>query len=143
MNDPRTLPHLTEQRILAGLSQRQLAKRAGVSYQTIRRLEHGGDAGELTLRTVTRLLTALELRIESLLEGTGLPVTTGTTSTRLDIGEARLLKKLATKPRALSTLTKIERELVLPRLLRAEVIQVSDDTASLHTLVADTLLSSE
>ena len=137
------LPHLMQQRILAGLSQRQLAKRAGVSYQTNRRLEQGGDAGDLTLRTVTRLLTALELSIEKLLDTADLPRATEPAPTRLEIGEARLLKKLATKPQAQATLTKIEREIVLPKLLRAELIQASDDTVVLHPLVADTWRSSE
>jgi Helix-turn-helix. len=42
---------LTEARILAGLSQRETARRVELGYQTIRRMELGEFSGNLTLRS--------------------------------------------------------------------------------------------
>ncbi len=50
------LPGLKRQRILAALSQAQLAKRAGLQRGTVNRIENGGEAGVSALRKLSDAL---------------------------------------------------------------------------------------
>lgn len=59
------LPRLSELRHAALLSQRDLARRAGVTQQTIVRLEQGQAARPVTIR---KIATALELTPSELLK---------------------------------------------------------------------------
>ena len=57
-------------RLDRGLSQRKLAAEAGVDPLTIKRLEHGADPGDLPLRALHRLATALGIPAGDLLATT-------------------------------------------------------------------------
>lgn len=135
-----TLRSLQHYRVLAGLSQRQLAKAAGVSYQTIRRLEAGGDAGEVTLMVLTHIAAALEVSLSALLDTAEPGVSTPRAPQRLNLHEARLLRRIATKANAAATMTKTERELVLPALLRKGLISLVAGQIRLHPDVAESLM---
>jgi transcriptional regulator with XRE-family HTH domain len=65
MIDCDRLRHL---RLDRGLIQRKLAAACGVDPLTVHRLEHGGDAGDLPLRVVQQLATALGTDINYLLD---------------------------------------------------------------------------
>lgn len=52
-------------RVLAGLSQRRLAERAGVAKITVGRIERGETA---SLPTLQKIATALEVRLADLIE---------------------------------------------------------------------------
>jgi len=144
---PITLPNLTHHRVLAGLSQRQLAKAAGISYQTIRRLEAGDDAGELRLGMLARIAAELNAPIPALLhQATGAHeqdpgLDHGPVAKRITLNQARLLRKIATKTNAAATLTKTEREITLPALLRTGQVTAHDGHLALHPDVAATLLT--
>lgn len=64
MINPNRLRRL---RLDRGLSQRKLAAEAGVDPLTIKRLEHGADPGDLPLRALHRLATALGIPAGDLL----------------------------------------------------------------------------
>jgi transcriptional regulator with XRE-family HTH domain len=51
-----SLPGLLRQRLLAALTQEQLAERAGVQRPTVSRLETGGDARPTTVRKLADVL---------------------------------------------------------------------------------------
>lgn len=59
------LPGLRRLRILAALSQGELAEKAGLQRQTISRLENGGEAG---MPTVRALATTLGVEPRDLIE---------------------------------------------------------------------------
>jgi HTH-type transcriptional regulator, cell division transcriptional repressor len=69
---------LREARRTAGLTQRELAKRAGVGLATIRRIEQTGM--EPRLGTVRRMAATLGVRVAWLIEGDE-PVKEGTKKT--------------------------------------------------------------
>lgn len=127
-----SLPRLQHHRVLAGQSQRQLAKNAGVSYQNIRRLESGGNAAELPLGVLANIAAALDITIADLLANTPPRATPDSTNTRVTLTQARLLRAIATKPTAAATLSKEDRELTLPALLRAGWIVTADGRVDLH-----------
>lgn len=57
------VPQLAALRKQAGLSQRTLAKRAGLSVQTISRLEHGANARYDTIALLAEALDVLPVRL--------------------------------------------------------------------------------
>ncbi|WP_435771370.1 helix-turn-helix domain-containing protein [Nocardioides sp. SYSU DS0651] len=59
--------YLRALRVDRGYSIRGLAKAVGVDHQTIRRLENGADPGDLPLRVLDRIATALGVRPAMLL----------------------------------------------------------------------------
>lgn len=136
-----TLPGLQQHRILAGLSQRQVAKAAGVSYQTIHRIEAGGNAAEITLGVLAKIANALCIPLTTLLaEPEALPADTTTRAT-VTIAQARLLRSIATKPTAMTTLSKEERKLILPSLLQAGWVSAVAGTLTLHPDTAESLIA--
>jgi transcriptional regulator with XRE-family HTH domain len=116
MISPTGLRHA---RILAGLSQRELAKRVGLNYQIIRRAELDRPTPSITLRELAKLADKLGISPATLLQ-------TPTSSSRgavydtdeLSVSEARLLRGLETGRRSTRSLTRVEREVHLPRLRR-------------------------
>jgi transcriptional regulator with XRE-family HTH domain len=119
-----TLPALQQIRTLAGRSQRGLAKSAGVSYQTIRRIELGGDAGDLPLRVLDAIATILGTTLPELLSETHPNIATPDSKGRVNLAHARLLRDIATNPRAAATMSKTQRELILPQLIRSGLVVV-------------------
>lgn len=134
------LRSLPAHRSRAGLSQRQLAKHAGISAQNIRRLERDGDAGEVTLAVLARLADTLRITMADLLTEaeTSTPAPRATES--LTLTDARVLRKIATKLNASATLKKHERELIIPRLMKAGLVIADGDGLHLHPDVASTLM---
>lgn len=80
MIDSGRLRHL---RLDRGLTQRKLAAACGVDPLTIHRLEHDGDAGDLPLRVVHQLATALGTDINYLLHDRPTPLGQGQLAERL------------------------------------------------------------
>jgi len=136
-----TLPALQQIRTLAGRSQRGLAKSIGVSYQTIRRIELGGDAGDLPLRVLNAIATTLNTTLPELLSGTISEITVPATQSRVNLSHARLLRDIATNPRAAATMSKTQRELILPQLIRSGLVVVMGGLPQLNARVAQSLLS--
>lgn len=124
------IPTLAAHRVMAGLSQRQLAKIAGVNYQTIRSLESGGNAAELPLGVLAQITDALDIGLADLLTDAHITTAELAPIERLTLAQSRLLRKVATKATAAATLSKAERELTLPGLLKAGLVVA--DTAGLH-----------
>jgi transcriptional regulator with XRE-family HTH domain len=130
-----------------GLSQRQLAKRTGVSYMTISRMENGADTSTLPLSAVGRLAHALDLEPGGLLargpnahQPTSLP-SDGRSSVHLDESplhhdSARLLRKVHRGDDIRRTMSKVERELILPALIHSGFVTMSVSGAAVTGLVA-------
>lgn len=119
-----TLAHLRSER---GLSQRKLAALVGLNYQVIRRLELGGDAGNLTLRELGKICEALAVEPARLLRASPPSNSAGAyaldSATELDLGQARLLRRIQTTPEATKYLSTSDRQAVLPTLLKAGLVQ--------------------
>ena len=115
-----------------GLSQRQLAKRAGVNRETIRRLEHGADPSRLTLAVIERLASALRLTPSELFmpgpqadDGPSCPVDLDPAP--LGHNSARLLRRIHRGEDIRRTMSRTERELILPPLVRQGLVAVRAD----------------
>lgn len=125
MIDAASLAH---HRARAGLSQRKLALLTGLNYQVIRRLEGGGDDGNLTLRDLGRIGETLGIDPRALLSAPAPPDTAPQSSARdLSVAEARLLRRIHRGEDIRRVMTTTERELVLPALLKAGLVEVSPD----------------
>jgi transcriptional regulator with XRE-family HTH domain len=98
---------------LAGISQRQLATHAGVSYQTIRRLEAGGNAGTLPLTVIQH--------IDALLAAPPQPISPPTAAEpgSMDTNQATLLRRIDRGEDIRRHLTRTDRTLTLPSLINA------------------------
>lgn len=117
---------LAETRTLRGLSQRKLATMAGLNYQVIRRLEAGGDDGRLTIREFERICVALEAAPANLLSPSVDPTTYAPSvpaQQELDLGQARLLRRIQTTPEVSRSLSGLDRQTVLPTLLKAGLVR--------------------
>lgn len=132
---------LITKRTEAGLSQRQLAKHAGVNRETIRRLEHGADASQLPLGVVFRMASALGVEARSLLirdsdetDGTG-PGTRVLDCSPLDHNAAKLLRRIARGEDVRRTMSRTERELVLPALVKGGLAEVTSEGVTLASVV--------
>jgi transcriptional regulator with XRE-family HTH domain len=135
-----TLPALQKIRTLAGRSQRGLAKSVGVSYQTIRRIELGGDAGDVPLRVLDAIATALRTTMPELLSDTHAKIATLPTKGRVNLAHVRLLRDIATNPRAGATMSQTQRELILPQLIRSGLVVVARGLPQLNTRATKSLL---
>lgn len=135
-----TLAHIRTQR---GLSQRKLAALVGLNYQVIRRLELGGDDGNLTLRDLAKICDALALAPARLLTSSSSAQGTAPhpleASKELDLGQARLLRKIQTTPEAAKYLTASERQAVLPTLLKGCLVQAAHGQLRLTRAAASDL----
>lgn len=122
-----------QQRTRKGLSQRQLAKHAGVNPMTIQRLEHGADTSALTLAVVGRLAAALDLEPADLLlsrrqnydhpddqaPARDLDVRP------LDHNAARLLRRIHRGEDIRRTMSRAQREITLPELINRGLVEVT------------------
>lgn len=107
-------------RTLAGLSQRALARAAGISPIGIKRIEDGADAGRLPLAVVKRIADAIDLTIDQLLEE---PAAGGSRDalaepTPLNHQQAKLLRRLQRGEDITRRLSRPERELTIPAMIR-------------------------
>lgn len=121
---------LAEARIRAGLSQRELARRAGLGYQSIRRIELGEFCGNLTLKQFADIAEQLDVAPAALLQThTPAPRPAVYDTEELTLAQARLLRGLQTGRRSTRSLSRVERELTLPRLWRENLLQTSVQAA--------------
>lgn len=111
------LPGVAYHRTMAGISQRSLAKTIGVSYQTIRRIEKGGNAGQLPLEVVCAAATALNTTVPELMSSSASRASDMPPYEELTYPEARLLYRLTQAPGHARTLSRQDREITLPKLL--------------------------
>ena len=118
---------LSQARTAAGLSQRKLALLIGLNFQVIRRLEAGGDDGNLTLRDLQKICTTLGVPPQTLLGTSEVPHATlpVTCAEELDLGQARLLRRIHRGVDVRKSLTRDEQQLVLPALVRLRLIATS------------------
>lgn len=127
-----------------GLSQRQLAKHVGVNRETIRRLERGADPSRLTLAVLGRLAGALRVTPSELLtEGaertTHLQDPMELNPAPLDHNAARLLRRIHRGEDVRRTMSRSERELILPQLVRQGLITLRAGAPQLAPLAASSL----
>lgn len=124
---------LIAKRTERGLSQRQLAKHVGVSRETIRRLEHGGSAARLPLGVAFRIAEALQAPIADLLQDEPAQppndqlTTDSLDPAPLDHNAARLLRRICRGEDVRRKLSHTDRTLVLPNLLRTNLVQAEPD----------------
>lgn len=132
---------LITERTEAGLSQRQLAKLAGVNRETIRRLEHGADASQLPLGVVFRIAAALDVEAPVLLlRDAGASADAGPAADLLDCSPldhnaAKLLRRISRGEDIRRTMNRSERELVLPALLKRGLAEVSSSGVTTTSVV--------
>lgn len=117
---------LSQTRTARGLSVRKLGRLSGLSYQLIRRIEAGGDDGNLTLREFERLCTVLDADPADLLN-TRMARTSEPVPIRgpeeLDLGQAALLRRLQRGQDIRRHLSTNDRETVLPGLVRQGLVR--------------------
>lgn len=124
-----------ETRVRRGLSQRKLAYLAGLNYQVIRRIEAGGDDGNLTLRHLARVCEALQLPPAELLTAVSASTPSEVSGHELSIAQARLLRRIQRGEDVRRSLSATERELTLPSLARRGL--VSSNSGSPFRLSGD------
>jgi transcriptional regulator with XRE-family HTH domain len=118
--NPNTLRH---HRILAGLSQRGLAKTAGLGPLGIKRIEDGADAGRLPLAVALRIAEALNITLQELLDAPPAPATGPVPDPApLDYNQAKLLRRLQRGEDITRHLTRADRELTIPFMLSAAMV---------------------
>lgn len=118
---------LSETRTERGLSQRKFARLVGLNYQVIRRLELGGDDGNLTLRAFERICTTLEANPADLITmkvGTIQPEFSVADEQEIDLSQARLLRRLQKGHDPRHALSAQDRQVVLPSLMKLGLAQV-------------------
>jgi transcriptional regulator with XRE-family HTH domain len=134
--NPNTLRH---HRTLAGLSQRGLAKTAGLGPLGIKRIEDGADAGRLPLAVVGRIADAVGVTIDQLLDQVPAPTggTAGTTPPNpepLSYNQAKLLRRLHRGEDITRRLTRADRELTVPSMLKTGLAHASATVKSLDVV---------
>ena len=142
---------LRHHRTAAGLSQRKLAKLAGLGPLGIHRLEAGSDGSRLPFGVVIRIAAALDTSIDQLLDAPDAaarpvavdPVDAFKPPVQLDANQARLLRRLHRGDDRRRTLTKADRALTLPALLRSGVITQDTDHPTLAPAVHTALTMPE
>ena len=112
-----TLPGVAYYRTMAGISQRSLARTIGVSFQTIRRIEQGGNAGQLPFEVVCAAATALNTTVPELMSSNPSMARDMSPYEELTYPEARLLYRLTQSPGPVRTISRQDREITLPKLL--------------------------
>lgn len=119
---------LSQTRTELGLSQRKLAALTGLNHQVVRRLEHGGDDGNLTLRELGKICEVLNLHPAELLtsrkERPAAP-TIDTSANELDLSQARLLRRLQSTRDPRRVLSDQDRQTVLPNLIKSGLVRVA------------------
>ncbi|MGZ4531333.1 MAG: helix-turn-helix domain-containing protein [Mycobacteriaceae bacterium] len=115
---------LSDARSQLGVSQRKLARTVGLNYQVIRRLESGGDDGNLTLRDFGKICATLGVAPSALLSAPELAPVDGLSDQleELDLGQARLLRRIQRGQEVRKALRRDQQELVLPSLLRLGLV---------------------
>lgn len=126
-----TIPNLALLRVLAGTSQRSLARQSGVGYQTIRRIEAGDNAGQLQLLTLQKIATALTVSLAELLAGSIFQPQPIECASPLNLSDYRLLKKIEQGQTTTATLTNEQRRISLPRLVSCGLVTVAQATVGL------------
>jgi transcriptional regulator with XRE-family HTH domain len=134
---------LRHHRTMAGLSQRGLARAAGLGPLGIKRIEDGADAGRLPLAVVSRIADAVGVTIDQLLDQ--VPATAGGTSATtlpnpepLSYNQATLLRRIQRGEDITRRLTRADRELTLPSMLKAGLV----DTTATGILCRDDVAAS-
>lgn len=134
-----------------GLSQRQLAKHAGVSYMTISRMEDGADSSNLPLSVLGRLAAALDADPAELLTPNGRTGPGSSTSSpmssmaahdhiRLDHNAARLLRKIHRGNDIRRTMSRADRDLTLPALVNSGLVTIDNSGVHLAPPVRSSLM---
>lgn len=114
---------LTQLRVNRGLSQRKLAHLAGVNFQVIRRIEAGGDDGNLTLRHLARICESLRVSPADLLQTDTVPAPPQPHAEgELSTAQARLLRNIQRGRDVRRTLSVDERAMTLPSLVRLALV---------------------
>lgn len=124
MINPSTLRH---HRTLAGLSQRGLAKAAGLGPLGIKRIEDGAGAGRLPLAVVGRIANAVGVTIDQLLDEAPAPARDAVRPdpSPLTYHQAKLLRRLQRGEDITRRLTRADRELTVPSMLKAGLAHTS------------------
>lgn len=118
---------LCQTRTERGLSQRKFARLVGLNYQVIRRLELGGDDGNLTLREFERICTTLGAQPSDLISmkaATIQPELSVADEHEIDLSQARLLRRLQRRHDPRHALSAQDRQVVLPSLIKLGLAQV-------------------
>ena len=121
---------LSHARTQRGLSQRKLAQLVGLNYQVIRRLEAGGNDGNLTLRDLDKICTTLAVPPVELLgspSSVSIPAQADSAEAdvELDVAQARLLRRIQRDSDVRKSLTTDQRQLVLPGLLHLDLVRTA------------------
>jgi transcriptional regulator with XRE-family HTH domain len=133
------LPGVAPRRILAGISQRELAKRIGVSYQTVRRIEQGRSAGRIPFSVICAIAQVLDATVDELHSVALANVTPAHSHEELSYPEARLLFQLGSSPTTCRSLSHQDRTITLPKLLAKGHVVVVDGQPRASPAVLDTL----
>lgn len=118
---------LSETRTERGLSQRKFARLVGLNYQVIRRLELGGDDGNLTLREFERICATLGAHPSALISMKARPIQpefSVTDDKEIDLSQARLLRRLQKGHDPRHALSAQDRQVVLPSLIKQGLAHV-------------------
>lgn len=137
---------LLRRRADRGLSQGRLAKLAGVNPQTIKRLEDGADGSELPLAVLGRLANALQVEPAALLRPSDGSRTRREISepqtldpSGLDYNAAKLLRRIHRGEDIRRTMTRTERQLTLPSLIKRGLVTMTNKGAVLTSLASESL----
>lgn len=115
---------LAYHRTIAGLSQRALARQVGVSYQVIRRIEGGADVGNLPVRTLALIATAVHIDAKALLSEIRHEPESETLSKRLSRDQIFLLRRINRGEPVSQQMGHAERTVTLPLLIKAGLVTV-------------------
>jgi transcriptional regulator with XRE-family HTH domain len=136
-------------RTQCGLSQRQLAKRTGVSCMTIWRMENGSDTSDLPLSVLGRLADTLNVEPGALLRSSKSATCAPSTATCADsqrlseaqLGHdaARLLRKIHRGDDIRRTMSQADRVLILPSMVNSGLVSISSAGATVSDVVAASL----
>ena len=137
------------QRTQRRLSQRQLAKHAGVRYMTISRMENGSDTSDLPPSVLGRLAAVLGLEPAALLRPSrsaagrfGCAAAPDLDEAALNHNAACILRKIHRGDDIRKTMSRADRELTLPALVNAGLVIVEPCGLRLTESVADAVSGS-
>lgn len=118
------IPPLAHHRMSAGLSQRALAKQVGVSYQVIRRIEQGQDTGNIHLRTLVLIATAVHVDLPALLTNLSHEAEPSVRTQRLSRDQVFLLRRIARDEPVSQQMSTVERTITLPSLIKSGLVAI-------------------